>query len=66
MSKCFFCSATLQHGSGRMYVQNDGKILYFCKSKCWKNWNMGRDRKKLKWARAQEKPKAAAAAGGKK
>ncbi len=33
-----------------MYVKNDGSILWFCSSKCRKNFlKLGRNPRKLKW-----------------
>ena len=37
MVKCTFCGNTLERGTGKMYVQKDAKLLYFCSSKCEKN-----------------------------
>ena len=37
MVKCTFCGDVLKKGTGKMYVQKDAKILYFCSSKCEKN-----------------------------
>ncbi|HLC95927.1 MAG TPA: 50S ribosomal protein L24e [Candidatus Nanoarchaeia archaeon] len=37
MVKCTFCGNTLLPGTGKMYVQKDAKILYFCSMKCEKN-----------------------------
>lgn len=37
MVKCSFCGTDIPQGTGRMYVKADGKIFYFCKSKCHKN-----------------------------
>ncbi|MEM5872060.1 MAG: 50S ribosomal protein L24e [Candidatus Aenigmatarchaeota archaeon] len=48
--KCSICKNNIPRGTGKMFVRNDGKIFYFCSSKCQKNWNMGRLEKGLKWA----------------
>jgi len=37
MVKCTFCGNVLKMGTGKMYVQKDSKILYFCSRKCEKN-----------------------------
>ncbi len=37
MAKCTFCGVSIAPGTGKMFVQKDGKILYFCSSKCEKN-----------------------------
>lgn len=50
--KCTFCGNTLEPGTGKMFIKNDGKILYFCSRKCEKNMLvLKRDFKKVKWAR---------------
>jgi large subunit ribosomal protein L24e len=46
---CSFCGSTVRVGSGRVLVKNDGSILYICSSKCWKNMQLKRDARKLKW-----------------
>ena len=49
---CSFCRRPIKPGTGMAYVRNDGSILYFCSSKCFKSSvKMGRDPRKLKWAR---------------
>lgn len=47
--KCSFCKRPIKSGSGKMFVRNSGEILYWCSSKCEKNYMMGRNPKKLKW-----------------
>jgi large subunit ribosomal protein L24e len=37
MVKCTFCGDVIKEGRGKMYVQKDAKVLYFCSSKCEKN-----------------------------
>jgi large subunit ribosomal protein L24e len=32
-----------------------GTVFYFCSSKCEKNFNLGRESKKLKWSRKAKK-----------
>ncbi len=46
---CHYCGREIEPGTGLMYVRNDGTILWFCSSKCFKLWKMGRDPRKLKW-----------------
>ena len=43
------CKLNISRGTGKMFVRNDGRLFYFCSSKCQKNWNMGRGDKRLKW-----------------
>jgi len=52
--KCAFCGKTLRPGTGKMFVKNDGSILTFDLSKCEKNYFMGRNPKKRKWARSKK------------
>ncbi|RDD52372.1 50S ribosomal protein L24 [Nanoarchaeota archaeon NZ13-N] len=47
---CSFCGNKLEPGTGLIYVLNDGRVLYFCSRKCYRNWEMGRNPKKYKWA----------------
>ncbi len=35
--KCSFCKNVINKGTGKIYVQKTGKVLYFCSSKCEKN-----------------------------
>ncbi len=47
---CSFCGAIIQPGTGMWYVRNDGSIIRFCSSKCYKNSvKLGRSPAKLKW-----------------
>lgn len=47
--KCSFCGGKVPEGRGKMFVKNDGKIFYFCNSKCQKNFRMKRAGKSTKW-----------------
>ena len=50
MVKCTFCQQEIEKGTGLMYVQKDGKILWFNSKKCEKNMlKMGRKAQNLKW-----------------
>lgn len=58
MVKCTFCSKELERGTGTNLIQNDGKLVYFCSSKCQKNMiKLGRKSRNLKWASAAAKKK---------
>ena len=57
MAKCSFCREDIPVGKGRMFVKNDGRIFYFCNSKCWKNWKLGREGKNIKWTKAWKEAK---------
>ena len=43
--KCNYCGEELKRTSGKMLVKNDGSKVYFCSSKCEKNWSKGRNLK---------------------
>jgi large subunit ribosomal protein L24e len=58
--KCNFCGGKTPEARGKMFVRNDGKIFYFCNSKCHKNWKLRREGKNTKWTNAFQKE------GGKK
>lgn len=48
--KCSFCGSEIEIGTGMMFAKNDGKIFYFCSSKCEKNiFKLGRIPRKVKW-----------------
>ncbi|MEM3769894.1 MAG: 50S ribosomal protein L24e [Candidatus Bathyarchaeia archaeon] len=50
LRKCSFCGNEFPHGTGMIYVKNDGTIFWFCSSKCRKNsLKLKRDARKLKW-----------------
>ena len=52
MSKCSFCSVQIESGTGKMYVENTGKIFWFCSTKCQKNLKkLGRDPRNFKWTK---------------
>ncbi len=55
--KCSICKSNIPKGSGKMFVRNDGRLFYFCSSKCQKNWRMGRGERKLKWFSSEKKTK---------
>jgi large subunit ribosomal protein L24e len=55
MSKCSFCGKNIEKGSGKMFVENNGKIYHFCSSKCEKNLlKLRRDPRDFKWAREKK------------
>lgn len=37
MVNCNFCGNELAKGTGKLFIQKDGKMLYFCSSKCEKS-----------------------------
>lgn len=54
--KCTFCQKELEKGTGTMYIKNDGKVWYFCSSKCESNrLKLGRNPRYTRWSEAYEK-----------
>jgi large subunit ribosomal protein L24e len=51
MPLCSFCGTKILENEGLMYVQNDGKIRWYCSSKCEKNVKLGRIPRKTTWVR---------------
>lgn len=67
MVECNFCGTELAKGSGKMYVKDNGQILYFCSSKCEKNMLvLKRDSRKFKWTKSFVKGAAPNEAAAKK
>ncbi len=51
MPKCSFCNKELERGTGVLYAQKDGRILYFDRMRCEKNMlKLGRKPSSFKWA----------------
>jgi large subunit ribosomal protein L24e len=55
MAKCSFCGGKTPDARGKMFVRNDGKIFYFCNSKCHSNWKLHREGKNVKWTHTFQK-----------
>ncbi len=56
MAKCSFCGNELEQGTGKLYVELDGRVQYFCSNKCEKNMlKLGRNPRKLKWTKSYQK-----------
>ena len=53
--KCVFCSKPQEPGRGTIFAYNDGRVIYFCSSKCKRNFKLKRDPKKIKWAKQRDK-----------
>jgi len=54
--KCSFCKDEIEPGTGKMFARNDGKIFYFCSSKCEKNMlKLKRDSLRVKWITKKKK-----------
>ena len=62
--KCNFCGKDIEKGTGKMYVFTDGKVFWFCGSKCENNKiNLGRKERKVKWTAAARAEKAVRLSG---
>lgn len=53
--RCVFCSKPQEPGIGTIFAYNDGRVIYFCSSKCRRNFKLKRNPKKIKWAAAKDK-----------
>jgi large subunit ribosomal protein L24e len=42
-------------GTGKLLILNNGKLLYFCSSKCEKNTKLKRKPQRITWARKKVK-----------
>jgi large subunit ribosomal protein L24e len=52
MPDCSFCSEPLLKGRGVMYVKREGRVYYYCSSKCRKNAGLGREGRLKKWTKS--------------
>ena len=58
MPKCTFCGCQIGKGTGKMFVLNSGKVLYFCSMKCEKNLlKLKRKPHRVRWTEAFKKMK---------
>ncbi len=51
MFKCTFCGGNVQDMKGKLFINKAGDSLYFCNSKCEKNFRLGRLGKTEKWTK---------------
>lgn len=59
--KCSFCQNELKPGTGKMFAKKDGKLLFFCSSKCENNLlKLGRKPRLTAWTESFRVEKAAA------
>jgi large subunit ribosomal protein L24e len=53
---CSFCGEKIEPGTGRMYVKKDGKIFFFCSTKCYKNMiELKRVPRRTRWSKLHVK-----------
>lgn len=51
MVNCSFCNKEIPKGRGSMFVENTGKVRYFCSRKCESYFlRQGRDPRGYKWS----------------
>jgi large subunit ribosomal protein L24e len=55
MPACSYCKKNYENPRGLTYVLTNGDIMYFCSSKCKKNWELGRRADKVNWIRKKDK-----------
>ena len=52
MASCSFCGKNIEKGTGTMYVKKDGRIFWFCATKCEKNmFKLNRLPREIKWTK---------------
>ncbi|MEB3765346.1 MAG: 50S ribosomal protein L24e [Desulfurococcales archaeon] len=50
MRTCNYCGRVIEPGTGLMFVTRKGDVLWFCSSKCYKNFmKLRRNPNKLTW-----------------
>lgn len=50
MPKCTYCNSEIKKGTGLLFAQNDGRMLWFDRKKCEKNmFKLRRKASSLKW-----------------
>jgi len=59
MARCTFCGNTLVPGTGKLFVKNDGKLIYYCSRKCEQHaTKLKRQARYTKWTRTARKEKS--------
>jgi len=55
MPKCSFCDTNIEKGTGKLVIERNGQMFYYCSSKCEKNMRkLGRDPRRFKWAKGKK------------
>lgn len=58
MAKCTFCGNVIEQGTGKIFIQKEGKVLNFCSSKCEKHQlKLGRKFLETRWSKRFKKEK---------
>ena len=52
---CCVCESIVYPGHGSLFIKNDMRSLWFCRSKCKKNFNLNRSPFFLHWTRINRK-----------
>ena len=56
MPSCTYCKREIEPGTGKLLIQNTGKQVWLCSSKCEKNmFKLKRKPAKVSWIRKQKK-----------
>ncbi|MQY68418.1 MAG: 50S ribosomal protein L24e [Hadesarchaea archaeon] len=58
--KCSFCGGRVEPGTGLMFVRRDGSVLFFCSSKCERNFKLKRKPHRVKWTERSRKARGKA------
>lgn len=51
MANCSFCGTKIPDNEGLMSVRKDGKVDWFCRSKCERNDDLGREPRTTRWVK---------------
>jgi len=56
MPRCTFCKREYEWPRGTTVVTHEGEgiVRHFCSKKCRKNFEMGRDNKRVNWVRKEK------------
>ncbi len=66
MARCSFCGNDIEKGTGLIFVEKVGKVLYYCSTKCERNVKLGRVPRHTRWTREFRKLRGKLAAGAEK
>ena len=55
MPTCSFCKQHYEFPKGITIFLNDGKVQFFCSSKCKRNKDLKRDKRKTNWVKKAKK-----------